>query len=49
MKIIVIGAGKVVYVLAEHLIAEEHYVTIIDRNDEVIDRCSGRSLRHSGR
>ena len=41
MKIIVIGAGKVGYVLAEHLIAEEHDVTIIDRNDEVIDRCSG--------
>ncbi len=41
MKIIVIGAGKVGYVLAEHLIAEEHDVTIIDRNDEVTEHCTG--------
>ena len=41
MKIIVIGAGKVGYTLAEHLIAEEHDVTIIDREDDVIERCSG--------
>ena len=41
MRIIVIGAGKVGYVLAEHLIAEEHDVIIIDKNEEVIERCSG--------
>ena len=41
MKIIVIGAGKVGYTLAEHLIAEEHDVIIIDKDDEVIQRCGG--------
>ena len=41
MRIIVIGAGKVGYTLAEHLIAEEHDVIIIDKDDEVIERCSG--------
>ncbi len=41
MKIIVIGAGKVGYALAEHLTAEEHDVIVIDRDDEVVDRCSG--------
>ena len=41
MKIIVIGAGKVGYTLAEHLTAEEHDVIVIDRSDEVVDRCSG--------
>lgn len=40
MKIIVIGAGKVGYTIAEHLITEEHDVIIIDKNDEVIKRCS---------
>lgn len=40
MKIIVIGAGKVGFAIAEHLIAEEHDVIIIDKNDEVINRCS---------
>ena len=41
MRIIVIGAGKVGYTLAEHLTAEEHDVTVIDQSDDVIDRCSG--------
>ena len=41
MRIIVIGAGKVGYTLAEHLTEEEHDVIVIDRNEEVIDRCSG--------
>lgn len=41
MRIILIGAGKVGYALAEHLIAEEHDVIIIDKSDEVIERCSG--------
>ena len=41
MRIIVIGAGKVGYTLAEHLIAEEHDVIIIDKDDDVIQRCSG--------
>ena len=39
MRIIVIGAGKVGFTIAEHLIAEEHDVIIIDRNEEVVDRC----------
>ena len=33
MRIIVIGAGKVGYTLAEHLTQEEHDVTVIDKND----------------
>lgn len=41
MRIIVIGAGKVGYALAEHLIAEEHDVIVIDKDDDVISRCSG--------
>ncbi len=41
MRIIVIGAGKVGYTLAEHLTKEEHDVTVIDKNDNVIERCSG--------
>ena len=41
MRIIVIGAGKVGYTLAERLTSEEHDVTVIDKNSEVIDRCSG--------
>ena len=39
MRIILIGAGKVGHILADRLTAEEHDVTIIDRNDEVIERC----------
>ncbi|MBQ9251777.1 MAG: Trk system potassium transporter TrkA [Clostridia bacterium] len=39
MRIILIGAGKVGHILADRLTAEEHDVTIIDRNEEVIDRC----------
>ena len=41
MRIIVIGAGKVGYPLAEHLTQEEHDVTVIDKSDEVIEHCSG--------
>ena len=41
MRIIVIGAGKVGYTLAEHLTQEEHDVIVIDKNDDVIERCSG--------
>ena len=41
MRIIIIGAGKVGYTLAEHLIEEEHDVIVIDNNDEVVERCSG--------
>lgn len=39
MRIILIGAGKVGHILADRLTAEEHDVTIIDRNDDVIARC----------
>ena len=39
MRIILIGAGKVGHILADRLTAEEHDVTIIDSNEEVIDRC----------
>ena len=41
MRIIVIGAGKVGFTIAEHLIAEEHDVIIIDKNEEVVERCTG--------
>jgi len=41
MRILVIGAGKVGYALAEHLTAEEHDVIVIDQDEEVIDRCTG--------
>ena len=41
MRIIVIGAGKVGYTLAEHLTEEEHDVTVIDKKEEVVERCSG--------
>jgi trk system potassium uptake protein TrkA len=41
MRIIVIGAGKVGFTLAEHLTQEEHDVTVIDKSDEVIEHCSG--------
>ena len=41
MRIIVIGAGKVGYTLAEHLTQEEHDVTVIDKNEDVLERCSG--------
>ena len=39
MRILLIGAGKVGHSLADHLTAEEHDITIIDRSDEVINRC----------
>ena len=39
MRIILIGAGKVGHTLADRLTAEEHDVIIIDRNEDVIDRC----------
>ena len=40
MRILVIGAGKVGYTLAEHLTAEEHDVIVIDKDESVIDRCT---------
>ena len=39
MRVLIIGAGKVGYNLADRLTAEEHDVTVIDRSDEVIDHC----------
>lgn len=36
MKIIIVGAGKVGFTLAEHLSLEQHDVTIIDRNETAI-------------
>ena len=40
MRIIIIGAGKVGYTLAERLTAEEHDIIVIDKSDVVIDRCT---------
>lgn len=39
MRIILIGAGKVGYNLADRLTSENHDVTVIDKNDSVVDRC----------
>jgi len=39
MRIIVIGAGKVGYALADRLTEEEHDVIVIDKNEAVIDHC----------
>ena len=39
MRIILIGAGKVGHSLADRLTAESHDVTVIDRSEEVINRC----------
>lgn len=36
MRILVVGDGKVGHTLAEQLISEDHDVTIIDRDDEVV-------------
>ena len=40
MKIIIAGAGRVGYVLAESLEAEGHDITIIDRNADTIERAA---------
>jgi trk system potassium uptake protein TrkA len=40
VRIIIVGDGKVGYTLAERLSAEEHGVTIIDRNEEALKRAS---------
>ena len=40
MKIIIAGAGRVGYVLAESLEAEGHDITLIDRNADTIERAA---------
>ena len=40
LKIIIVGDGKVGFTLAEHLSQEEHDVTVIDTNDEVLRHAS---------
>lgn len=40
MKVIVVGCGKVGYALAEALCSENHDVTVIDNNEEKIERIS---------
>ena len=39
MRIILIGAGKVGHNLADRLTAEGHDITVIDRSEDVINRC----------
>ncbi|MBR3494931.1 MAG: Trk system potassium transporter TrkA [Clostridia bacterium] len=39
MQILVIGAGKVGITLAEELLSEEHDLVVIDRDEEVLQRC----------
>ncbi len=36
MNIIIVGDGKVGYTLAEHLVQEDHNITIIDKNEEAL-------------
>lgn len=38
MKVIIVGCGKVGYTLAETLSGEEHEVTVIDSNEEKVER-----------
>ncbi|MCD8008335.1 MAG: NAD-binding protein [Clostridiales bacterium] len=38
MKIIIVGCGKVGYTLADTLSGEDHDVTVIDNNQEKLDR-----------
>lgn len=40
MKVIVVGCGKVGYTLAETLCGENHEVTVIDNNEEKVERLS---------
>jgi trk system potassium uptake protein TrkA len=40
MKILIVGAGKVGYTLAEHLSAENHDVIIIDSSETALERAS---------
>ncbi len=40
MYIVIVGAGKVGFTLAEHLSQEEHDVTVIDTDDETLHKAS---------
>ena len=40
MRVIIVGAGKVGYQIAETLVEEEYDVVVIDRNPQVIDQVS---------
>ena len=42
MNIIIAGAGKVGLNVAGHLVAEGHNVTVIDTNQETLDRASNQ-------
>jgi len=39
MRILVVGAGKVGSTIAEHLVQEQHDVTVIDSNEDVLEDC----------
>lgn len=39
MKILIVGCGKLGMLLSEKLIEEKHDVTIIDRDEEVLNKC----------
>lgn len=40
MKILIVGAGKVGFTLAQHLCVEQHDVIVIDRDDDALRRAS---------
>ncbi len=39
MRILIVGNGKVGHAVAEQLTREEHDVVVIDKNEEVLERC----------
>ena len=39
MKIIIIGCGKMGSILADRLVAEKHDITVVDRDEEVLQHC----------
>lgn len=39
MRILVVGDGKVGHTLAEHLTREGHDITMVDQNEEVLQKC----------
>lgn len=42
MNIIIVGAGKVGLTVAKHLVAEGHSITVIDTDQEILDRASNQ-------
>ena len=41
MKIIIVGVGKVGFAIAEQMANEDHDITLVDKNPEVLSRAEG--------